>query len=264
MVIRTLTAADFDAVHEGFNDAFSDYLVPLTLTREQLAEMQRRRGWVPEASVAAFEEGRVAAFTLNCIEGTRGYDSGTGVAPAHRRQGLAKRMMWRSCELLRGRGCESYVLEVLEGNEKAAALYRSLGFRETRRFQCWSVQSQSLQVAESQRGAAMADSSWWDVEPAWQNSAASILRAGDAHVTIGDEDGYAIVFPNSGDLPQLAVRREARRRGTGTRLLGEAAAIAGKPLRIMNVDDRDTGIAAFLERAGAVRTVRQIEMVLAL
>jgi hypothetical protein len=32
----------------------------------------------------------------------------------------------------------------------------------------------------------------------------------------------------------------------------------------MNVDERDAGIAAFLERNGAVRTVRQLEMVRAL
>jgi ribosomal protein S18 acetylase RimI-like enzyme len=263
MVIRPLTAADFEAVFQGFNDAFSDYLVPLTMTREQLAEMQRRRGWVPEVSVAAFEEGRVVAFTLNGIEGDRGYDSGTGVAPSHRRQGLAKEMMRRSFELLRGRGCGSYVLEVLEENEKAVALYRSLGFRETRRFQCWAFEARGLTGSQA-RGTAMASSAWWDIEPSWQNSTASILRAGHVHRTIGDDDGYAIVFPDSGDLPQLAVRPESRRKGIGTRLLYEAAALAGKPLRIMNLDDRDPGIAAFLERAGATRTVRQLEMVLAL
>jgi hypothetical protein len=53
MVIRALTADAFDAVHEAFNAAFSDYLVPLSLTREQLAEMMRRRGWLPEASIAS-------------------------------------------------------------------------------------------------------------------------------------------------------------------------------------------------------------------
>lgn len=60
------------------------------------------------------------------------------------------------------------------------------------------------------------------------------------------------------------MRREARRRGVGTRLLRAAAESAGKPLRIMNVDERDAGIAAFLEQAGAVRFVRQLEMVRAL
>jgi hypothetical protein len=43
-------------------------------------------------------------------------------------------------------------------------------------------------------------------------------------------------------------------------LLLSAAALAGKPLRLINVDDNDRGTAAFLERVGAQRTVRQIEM----
>ena len=51
MVIRPLSASDFDTVHAAFVDAFSDYVVPLSPTREQLAEMITRRGWVPEASV---------------------------------------------------------------------------------------------------------------------------------------------------------------------------------------------------------------------
>ena len=56
------------------------------------------------------------------------------------------------------------------------------------------------------------------------------------------------------------MRPEVRRRGVGTRLLQSAAAIAGKPLRILNVDTRDEGIAAFLAALGAQRFVRQIEM----
>jgi hypothetical protein len=43
-------------------------------------------------------------------------------------------------------------------------------------------------------------------------------------------------------------------------LLAAAAARTGKRLRIMNVDDRDAGIAAFLQRCGAQKMIRQIEM----
>jgi GNAT superfamily N-acetyltransferase len=106
--------------------------------------------------------------------------------------------------------------------------------------------------------------SWWDVEPSWQNSVASIRRARDRQVMLGDEDGYAIVFPASGDLARLAVRPDARRRGIGSMLLDAAATLAGKPLRILNVDARDAGIDAFLTSVGAKRTVRQIEMAIAL
>ena len=268
VTFRPLSAADFDAIHAAFNEAFSDYFVPLTLTREQLAEMLRRRGWAPERSVAAFENERMVAFTLNGIDGDRAYDTGTGVIPSDRRRGLGRLTMEHSFDLLRD--CATYTLEVLEANERAAALYRSLGFRETRGLQCWRYESQRRKVSKSQRIDAPTplrhcDSEtlrlWWSVLPAWQNSTASIGRAAEEHMTIGDDDGYAIVFPGNGDLAQLAVRPESRRRGTGTRLLEEAAALAGKPLRIMNVEDSDAGIASFLERAGATRTVRQVEMV---
>lgn len=105
---------------------------------------------------------------------------------------------------------------------------------------------------------------WFDIEPSWQNSIASVRRARDKHVTLGNEDGYAIVFPNTGDLPRLAVRPEARRHGLGSMLLDAAATIASKPLRIMNVDLAQNGIDTFLGKMGAKRTVRQIEMALTL
>jgi len=242
MVIRPLTHADFDAVFAAFVDAFSDYVVPLTLTREQLKEMMTRRGWTPEASAGAFEDERLVAFTLNAVEGAR------------------------ACyPLLRDHGCTEYVLEVIDANERAAALYVSEGFVITRGLQCWrieAVERRPLRPPEMDTAAeAAASPLWWDIQPAWQNTTASIARATDEHVTLANEDGYVIVFPNTGDVPQLAVRREARRRGVGTRLLQAAAARAEKPLRIMNVDERDRGIAAFLEHHGAERFVRQLEMV---
>lgn len=265
-MIRTLTHDDFDSLHAAFLAAFSDYVVKFALTREQLAEMLTRRGWVPEVSVGAFEEGSLVAFTLNCIEGDRAYDSGTGVIPTHRRRGLGRELMERSFELLRDR-CSTYTLEVLEPNTKAAELYRATGFEVVRTFQCWTFESWSRRVDESSSGPprrlddSIAGTLPFDIEPSWQNSSASIARARAPHLTLGDENGYVVVFPDRGDLAQLVVRREARRRGIGTRLLEAAAEAAGKPLVILNVDESDAGIAAFLEHAGAKRTVRQVEMV---
>jgi ribosomal protein S18 acetylase RimI-like enzyme len=268
MVIRPLTTADFDAIHTAFSAAFSDYVVPLQPAREQLLEMLTRRGWVAEASVAAFDGEQMVAFTLNGIDGTRGYDSGTGVVPTHRRHGLARDLMRASYPLLRDRGCTEYVLEVLEANERAYALYLAEGFVVSRGLQSWRLESPGHPVAQSPGVATgkLGDREtgrpeWWTVAPSWQNTTSSISRAQDTHVTLGGEDGYVIVFPSNGDVPQLAVRPEARRRGIGTRLLHAAMEVAGKPLRIMNVDERDSGIAAFLEKAGAVKFVRQLEMV---
>ena len=254
MVIRALTAQDFDAVFGAFAEAFSDYVVKLSPTREQLEEMFARRGYLPEASVGVFEDERLVAFTCNGVDGADAYDTGTGVVPSHRRRGLARQMMDFVLPVLRDQGCTRYVLEVIEQNHAAHALYRERGFTDVRPLQCWSLDINGEALGESHAFGE------FDIQPSWKNSTNSIARAQDTHVTIGNDDGFVIVFPNTGDLPQLFVRQEARRKGIGTRLLQAAGAIAGKPLRIMNVDDRHEGIAGFLEHAGAVRTVRQIEM----
>jgi len=258
-VIRTLTPDDFESLYAAFQSAFSDYVVKLTLTREQFAEMITRRGWRPELSVGAFEGDLMIAFTINGVDGDRAYDSGTGVVPTHRRTGLARALMERSFELLRD--CSEYVLEVIDANTRAADLYRSLGFRETRGLQCWAIDIPDASASEFPLRLLDGNPIAPDIEPSWQNSTASIRRARDPHVVLGNEDAYAVVFPSNGDLSQLLVRRETRRRGLGTRLVRSAAAVAGKPLRIVNVDESDRGFASFLESLGARRTVRQLEMV---
>ena len=260
-MIRTLTHDDFESLFAAFTAAFSDYVVKLSPAREQLREMFTRRGWIPSLSVGAFDGDAMVAFTVNCVDGGLAYDSGTGVIPTHRRRGLARAVMQKSFEVLGG--CEGYVLEVLDNNLSAIALYRALGFREQRGLQCWAYdggEQAILPVRTGRTGRIACPPLFRDVAPSWQNSDNSIARATNPSATLGEDDGYAIVFPGTGDLPQLAVRQEARRRGLATRLLQEAAQVAGKPLRIMNVDERDAGIAAFLEHVGATRTVRQLEM----
>lgn len=263
-MIRTLTHDDFESLFAAFRAAFSDYVVPFQPTREQLMEMFTRRGWVPSLSVGAFDGNAMVAFTVNAVDHTTAYDSGTGVVPTHRRQGLARALMLKSFEVLGG--CDSYVLEVLDNNARAVELYRELGFKEVRGLQSWTYESQSLKVSESQSSSLRLSDfetlrPFQDVPPSWQNSDASIARATDPHVVLGDEHGFAIVFPSNGDLARLAVRPESRRQGHGTRLLNAAAAVAGKPLRIINVDERDAGIAKFLEHVGARKLVRQLEMI---
>jgi ribosomal protein S18 acetylase RimI-like enzyme len=264
MDLRSLESETFEAIHAAFAEAFSDYIVPLSPTLDGLREMLTRRGWVPELSVGAYDGDSLVAFTLNGFDGTAGYDSGTGVIPSHRRSGLARQTMEWSRTRLQDAGATRYVLEVLEANAPAAALYRDCGFDVTRRLQCWTYDSDS--ESDSESGPARTASygtitpEWWDVEPAWQNTTASLRRARDPHEVLGDAYGYAVVFPSNGDVPQLAVDPAHRRQKRGRSLLDAAQTVAGKPLRIMNVDSRNEGIAAFLDACGAKRMVAQLEM----
>ena len=165
-------------------------------------------------------------------------------------------MEWSRARL-QAAGATRYVLEVLEANTPAAALYRGCGFEVIRSLQCWTYESGTVRTVS--QGEITPE--WCDVEQAWQNTTASIRRARDRYEVIGDAHSYAVVFPSNGDVAQLAVDPAHRRQGRGETLLDAAHTLAwNKPLRIMNVDTRDDGIAAFLRTCGAEKMVTQLEM----
>jgi ribosomal protein S18 acetylase RimI-like enzyme len=259
--IRSLEGVSFETMTAAFNDAFSDYAVPANYPVEYLKALVTRRGYRPDLAVGAFDGDRLVGFVFNALNGNDAYNSGTGVVISHRRKGIARALMERSIETLPG---NDYFLEVIETNERAAALYRDLGFVQTRRLQCWSYTSPNAAPIGGTPPSLDEIRSWCDMTPSWQNETHSIRRAIEPHVVVGNEDGGAVAFPSNGDVPQLAVRRDARRHGLGRRLLDAVCAQTKAPLRIMNIDDRDLGIERFLEAVGAKRTVSQLEMVLEL
>ena len=260
--IRPLTGVPFESIFEAFAEGFSDYVVPLQPSIDALREMLTRRGFVPSVSVGAFEGSRLVGFVLNCLDGNRAYNSGTATLPTHRRRGLSRELMLASFELLRGK---TYMLEVLEQNPGAIALYESVGFTRTRRLQVWAFSPQSpTRITELANADLDEIRSWCDVAPSWQNDVPAIRRARDSYVVLGTTDAAAVVFPRTGDLPLLAVRPSARLGGLGRQLLAAAGTRANKALRIMNVDDGDEGIAAFLKRCEATRGPAQFEMTLQL
>ncbi|MGE5182456.1 MAG: GNAT family N-acetyltransferase, partial [Acidobacteriota bacterium] len=226
IAVRSLAGASWEQLAAAFGEAFSDYAVPMTLTARQIEDMQRRRGYDAAGSFGAYDGDRLVGFVLTCRDGEVAYNSGTGVVPSHRRGGVARALLDAVIASVRPR---RYVLEVLETNTKAIACYRSAGFEETRRLECWTYRGgdrDALPELAAPDLAAIAAHA--DVVPGWQNSLASLARAIEPYVVIGDERGAAVVFPASGDLPLLAVSRDHRRRGLGKRLLAAAAARAGR------------------------------------
>jgi len=263
--VRNLEGVSFDAMTAAFNEAFSDYDIPAKYTVDYLRALVLRRGYRPDLAVGAFDGDRLVGFVFNCLDGDAAYNSGTGVIPSHRRRGLARELMLRSFDTTRSAGATTYTLEVIETNHRAAALYRDLGMTETRRFQCWSYAPKERgRFTELANVHAEALAPWFEFAPSWQNSPRSIGRAVEPYVALGDERCTAILFPSNGDLALLAVEPVHRRRGLGRALLDAAATRAAKPLRVLNIDDRASGVNAFLGHCGATKTIGQLEMVIAL
>src|SRR5947207_4212335 len=78
--------------------------------------------------------GIMAGFIVGLIEPDHtGHVTTLGVAPEHRRRGIAQRMMQRAEEGFQRRGVRMVRLEVRSINDGAQALYRNLGYAVTQR-----------------------------------------------------------------------------------------------------------------------------------
>lgn len=66
-------------------------------------------------------------------DGEAGYVAEVAVAPAHRREGRAKRLLTATFDRLRDAGCSEVRLAVHPENDAARRLYESLGFEEVGR-----------------------------------------------------------------------------------------------------------------------------------
>ena len=62
MQIRSLGGVSWSELAPVFNEAFSDYAVPMAMTADSLANMQRRRGYVADVSFGAWDGSRLVGF----------------------------------------------------------------------------------------------------------------------------------------------------------------------------------------------------------
>lgn len=276
---RLLAAADFIPLYECFLEAFSDYQVDMQMSREQFEHRITRDGVRLEISTGAFDNQKMIGFYMNGAGLWQGkqtaYDAGTGVVPEYRGGGVAKELFGFMVPRLKEVGIAQYLLEVLSENDRAVALYRKLGFVETRRLAVFRSDEPVTRFSELQdvsiRPVQEPDwelfESFWDGYPSWQNSSAAVERVANAREILGAyvEDecvGYGVVFRPFGNLMQLAVAREHRRRGIGSRIL--AALSTDEALKVNNIDETLTGTLAFFEANRFQITLNQYEMIRAL
>jgi ribosomal protein S18 acetylase RimI-like enzyme len=271
-------------------DAFAVYPVPLELTRAEFEAMLARRGADWSVSFGAFRDGLLVGATLTAIDEWPALDMGAyNVISAVRRgwQGrgvLSALFEWLSLALDR-RGVTRMQLEVLIDNPHARRTYERLGFDTERHLFCFELprlerpqrfrEQLGFNVFEGQHASeaqARHESLWasfWSLTPAWTGSSWTVKRT-DSRVVLEaswnrEVVGYAVLEPHSGELLQLAVSAEHRRKGIGMELVRACQERADRPmLRILNVDDGgDRGVMiAFLRELGAVMTAVQLELVL--
>lgn len=280
MEIKSLKGIDFNALYKAFNQAFADY--EMQLDKMQLQSMLKRRGFNPDLSFAAFDKDEIVAFTFNGIGDFNGlstaYDTGTGTLKEYRGQGLASQIFEYSVPYLREMGIKQYLLEVLQHNPKAISVYTKQGFETTREFYYFRQKSEKIEnkikaidYPYTIKPISINDfdsiTRFWDFIPSWQNSLESIDRAKDDFVSLGlfFENrlvGYSVFEPTSGDITQLAVDKQERRKGIASLLLKEMIDLnKNDSVKVINTDITNDPLTHFLQSKNIPIAGKQFEMI---
>jgi hypothetical protein len=83
----------------------------------------------PESIVVAEIDGALVGAVIVGWDGVRGWIYHLAVAPAHRRRGIATRLMRGAEATLRALGCPKINLQVRATNQSVVAFYRALGYQ---------------------------------------------------------------------------------------------------------------------------------------
>ncbi len=281
MGITTLDKISFDTLFSAFSDAFESY--EIQINKEELRVMLNRRGFYPQLSFGAFENNKLAAFTLNGIGNFNGiktaYDTGTGTLKEYRSKGLASKIFTYSLPFLKEAGVSQYLLEVLQHNTNAVSVYKKLGFTVSREFNYFvqdnagvKLMDKYLPSAFSVKETGMEDidifMKFWDFTPSWQNSFEAVERSVPGFKIMAayhgqKPAGYCIFDPGSGDITQIAVDRAFRRQGIATVLLKEILKFnRHTSVKAVNTEVTCDSITAFMESNGILLKGKQFEMIM--
>lgn len=133
---QNLKNISYKEIAECFNKAFSDYVLPLQLTEEQLKERFIASCVNKELSYGAFYKNKLIGFIFNSSNIYNDkkvvFDVGTGIIPEHRGKGIFNELFLFAENELSKKDIERYYLETLQQNNRAIHLYKKYGFNIVR------------------------------------------------------------------------------------------------------------------------------------
>lgn len=263
-IYDTLENIGIETLHETFLNAFSDYQVKMNLPLFKFQHMLQRRGYVPKVSIGAFNNETLVGFVLNGVRNWDGkltaYDTGTGIIEAYRKQGITSNMLLNVRQLFRQMGVEQYLLEVIQSNTSALQLYKKQGFKILRDFQCFHLDKNKynpITTYKVEHVDMINPNDWreltefWDFVPSWQNSIDSINAVSDSFIysIVHLDDnivGYGVIDKKTGDIPQIAVNKNYRRKGIAKSIITDLMKnTESYNINVINVDGRSKSMKDF-------------------
>ena len=270
---HSLENRSFEEISACFNQAFSDYPIPLHLTADALKMVLEKSRTDRKASCGAFFQGELIGFIFHSSGFYRGcsaaFDVGTGIVPSHRGKGVFSRLLEYSLQNLRQSGIEKYFLEVLQENERAVSVYMKKGFRITRSFSVLKAPDPSPfphAEAKDLKNADLPEFEQKNIrgclipEPSFEHSP-DILHAHPElyRVLFAEREdrvsAFCIFTADSGDIVSMGWSGPDDFQAAVTQLV-----VRFPGLTIKNVDMRAAETLSLLRKLGFTEAARQYEM----
>jgi len=279
-----------------FNQAFSDYIVPVQLNMSLLGQKMQGENISLAHSIGVFDNmylvGLILHGAADWSQPQQLYNGGTGVIPSYRGQRLVQQLYEHFTPAFKQQGVKQLLLEVISTNTPALKAYQHCGFRQTRLFHCYKgmpapwkpiPQKDLMPLSASARPTLIIRSELYDnikpdwplletfasQQPSWGNSRATIQREGiDTTTWLAYEEdmlvGYISIHRATKRIRQMGVHPDHRRKGIGSALLQHAVNEHQGPFSFINITEENKGLREFLLKSGFTTTVQQYEMVLEL
>lgn len=259
------------------NRSYADYYVPMHLTAEQMASMDRFYDIDLGRSLVALVGHAAVGIGLLSIRGRCGWITGVGVTPEQRRRGVGRALIGRLIENAAAAGLRELSLEVITQNTPAWRLYAEAGFAPVRELLIWrrSAESDALPIpverlVPTDAGALLANFDRWHSQPVtWQRAAPTLAHMAAAGRLKGyrlDWHGaaaaYCLVSGHGDTLSLMDVGIDpATDIVTPGRILLQALSHLhwGQAMTISNVPEDDS-LNRVLAALRFLVTVRQVEM----
>lgn len=277
--LRTLENISTKELLETFNSSFSDYIIPSYLTKEQLEDKIQSDSIKLEFSVGAFENNQLIAFILHgydIIDNLKTvYNAGTGVIPAKRGNKLTSKLYEYVLPILYKNNINKILLEVITTNETAIKIYKNIGFKIIREFNCFKGSLNLTNTNSEYEISKLEEYDWqklnsfWDLKPSWQNSVTAVEKLKKSNISIGIYEnekllGYTIFNPKTKRIYQLSVNKDYRKIGVGKKLLEYISIHFGKEISATNIDSTSKETLSFITSIGMKMYIKQYEMELTL
>ncbi len=272
MAIRLLKEEDFEPLFETFTAAFANNAVRFQLSKEDFNYRIHKKLLINhQISGALFDKERMAGFILHSSASYEGiptaYNGGTGVLSEFRNQKVAEQLYGFLIPRIQSLFLSRIVLEVVENNDKAIALYEKLGFKIRRKFRCYKLEKSldyETDIKFTEGKIQDIDFSYHDFHPSFIDSEEHLKRGYEKVLLVRDEDnnlqGYLIMQPHIGRISQIAVNRICRHQKIGKGLIRVAQNHTSRPLFIMNIPEDESEFDRFLRACGFQNQVNQYEM----